>query len=390
MEKKDFLKILESDELGLLELKKKNSEVMSEDERLIEKFLEIEDFYIKNGREPEVGADAVQEHRLASRLNALREDPEKIELLMAHDQYNLLRVTVPKIESIDDVFQEDDLGILDDIDVDLFDLKNIPQYSERDNADYIAQRKPCKDFSAFEEIFVKCHSEIQRGERRLLSFEKEQEIHVGEFFVLKGVLVYIADKGEVFEKNGKINARLRVIYENGTELDSLLRSLSRELYRDGKRVTDNLTHTDEYLDSFRGVTDEDKTSGFIYVLKSKSDDPKIVEMENLYKIGFSAKSVEERVKNAKNDPTYLMAPVEIVSVYECFNMNTHTFEKLLHNFFGESCLNVDVFGARKRYSPREWFIAPLHVIEKAIRLIISGAVLNYKYNAELQDIVYRS
>lgn len=85
-----------------------------------------------------------------------------------------------------------------------------------------------------------------------------------------------------------------------------------------------------------------------------------------------------------------LAPVELMTAYKCYNMNTQKFEQLIHNFFGSSCLEVDVFDARgKRYTPREWFIAPLDVIEQAIGLIITGEVVKYSYDKEEQVIVER-
>jgi hypothetical protein len=100
--------------------------------------------------------------------------------------------------------------------------------------------------------------------------------------------------------------------------------------------------------------------------------------------------VEERIKNAVVEPTYLMADVRIVMAYRCYNLNTYRFEQLIHNFFGEACLNIDVFdGAGNRYSPREWFVAPLDVIEQAIHLIISGEIVKYRYDMNVNEIKLR-
>jgi hypothetical protein len=139
------------------------------------------------------------------------------------------------------------------------------------------------------------------------------------------------------------------------------------------------------------VTDEDKEAGFIYILKSKSTKREIKEIQNLYKIGYSTVAVEERIKNASQEPTYLMADVHIVMTYKCFNMNPQKLEQLLHNFFGKACLNIDVFDKEgNRHTPREWFIAPLDVIEQAAHLIVSGEIINYRYDSENEEIVIRS
>ena len=128
-----------------------------------------------------------------------------------------------------------------------------------------------------------------------MDFINEQQIQKGYFFVLKGILLYVAEVGEVEKIKGKKNARLRCIFENGTESDMLLRSLSAELYKDGRRVTE---HEDHLLDGFSEITDEDEETGYIYVLRSLSNRPEISEIENLYKIGFSTIPVEQRIKNA--------------------------------------------------------------------------------------------
>jgi hypothetical protein len=167
----------------------------------------------------------------------------------------------------------------------------------------------------------------------------------------------------------------------------LLRSLAAELYKHGKRVTE---HDDKLLDHFNNINTEDKEAGYIYVLRSKSDDPRITGIKNLFKIGYSRTEVAERIKNAEKQPTYLMAPVKYIAGWKCYNMNTQKFEQLIHNFFGNSCLELDVFDEKgKRHTPREWFIAPLPVIEQAIELIITGEIVNYKYDKENSCVDHR-
>jgi hypothetical protein len=141
---------------------------------------------------------------------------------------------------------------------------------------------------------------------------------------------------------------------------------------------------------FSNITDKDKEEGYIYILKSKSDKPEIKTLKNLYKIGYSKATVEERTKNAAQEPTYLMADVSIVMTYKCYNMNPQKFEQLLHNFFGNSCLNVDVFDKKgKKHSPREWFIAPLDIVDQAIKLIISGDIVEYCYDSDNEQLIKR-
>lgn len=380
-----LLEIFTNDPLGLLEVKPKSSPVRNEDERLTASFEEINGFIDKYQREPQKNMKDMQEATLFSRLKGLRQNPDKMDSLQAHDRHNLLGIVQEvEVNSIDDILSGDAFGILDDAE-DIFTLKHIPK--EIQMPEYRANQKPCKDFEKFEHLFKQCHADLANEKRRMLQFANEQDIHQGSFFILKGVMVYIAEKGKTEKINGKTNARLRCIFENGTESDLLLRSLSRELYRNGRRITE---HDEKVLDKLAGITDEDESTGYIYILKSKSTQREIQSYEHLYKIGFSKVDVKERIKNAENEPTYLMAPVSIVSAYECYNMNPHKLEQLLHRFFGSSCLSIDIFDNEgQRHMPREWFIAPFEIIEKTIEMILTGDILEYRYDNELHMIVGR-
>ena len=167
----------------------------------------------------------------------------------------------------------------------------------------------------------------------------------------------------------------------------LLRSLGKRLKDSGNMVTELDT---DRADNLFNVDGDDKQNGFIYILKSLSNEDVIVTKKNLYKIGFSTTAVETRIKNAKQDPTYLMADVQTVSAYEVYNVNPHKLEQLIHQFFGNSCLDIDIIdGDGKLHRPREWFIAPLNVIEEAIELIVSGAIVNYRFDDSTDRIVSR-
>ena len=381
--KKELEEILNDDPFNLLKTKAKERSVNA-DERLLSSFQEINNFVKESGYEPKAGGD-INEYQLYVRLKAIRENKEKIQALSSFDECKLLQREAKEIKSIDDIFENDDLGIFDDDADSIFNLKHVPK--EIEMPDYIANRKPCKDFQEFEQKFTQCQADLKSEKRKLWPFRKEQNIEKGSFFVLKGVLVYVEDVGEFEIVNGKRNARLRCIFENGTESDLLLRSLARELYRDGRRVTE---HDDRLLDNFHNITDEDKETGFIYVLRSLSDKPEIKSIQNLYKIGFSKIPVEDRIKNAALEPTYLMAPVLIVTAFRCFNMNPQKLEQLLHTFFGSSCLNVDVFDNEgRRHIPREWFIAPLGIIEQAIHFVLNEEIIHYRYDLEKEGIFGR-
>jgi len=395
-DKKTLEDIFNDDPFGLLNTKPAASQGRNEDERLVASFQEINDFFEKNKREPEQGA-GIHEHQLYSRLKSIRQDPDKIEMLKDYNPFGLLNYEKKKIKSLDDILNDNTYGLLDDNSEGLFDYTHIKKEDERASADFVAKRKPCKNFGEYEPIFKKVQKDLATGKRKLISF-KQDILNAGDFFVHNGVLLWLEKvefEEEVQEfKSGRRyrkDGRTRVIFENGTESNMLYRSLYKSLLANGKAVSDNVEIVnEEFKKKFGTITEEDKEAGFIYILKSKSDKPEIKGISNLYKIGFSTIPVEERIKNASQEPTYLMADVQIVTAYKCYNMNTQKLELLLHTFFGSSCLSIDVFDeSGGRHIPREWFIAPLDIIEQAIQMIISSEIVNYRYDGEKKEMIKR-
>jgi len=380
--------ILNNDPLDLLgELKVKNP-IVTADHRLIASFEEINDFYEKHGTEPTKSTD-MHERRLHSRLDGIRSNSEKISALKKYDKFNLLENVQKEINSIDDILNSDPLGLLDNnSSEDIFTLKNVPN-RQKDIAktDFVARRKPCDDFEKYEPLFKKCQEDLKTGKRKLVKFN-EKFFEEGAFFILKGVMVYLEKINKVKkDKHHKLDARTHLIFENGTYSNMLLRSFGKGLYEDGYFVSE---HEDKVLNKLHNITDDDKQNGYIYILKSLSTDDRIATKRHLYKIGFSTTTVETRIKNAKEDPTYLMADVKIMAAYEVYNVNPHKLEQLIHQFFGNSCLDIDIVGDNGKINrPREWFIAPLNVIEEAIELIINGNIILYKYNPVKEEIVSR-
>ena len=229
------------------------------------------------------------------------------------------------------------------------------------------------------------------GKRKLVDF-KQNNLREGVYYVHNGILfllekINISQK-EHYKPDGKRireDGRTRCIFENGTESNMLKRSVEKILYANGQVVTEN---EDGVAATFAAIAEEDLQTGFIYVLKSKSTNSAIRQIANLYKIGFSKTEVEERIKNAKEEPTFLMADVQVITYFSCYNLNPQKLEQLLHNFFGKSCLEIDIFDKKGvRHTPREWFIAPLNSIVQAIDLIQSGEIMKYRYDAFNQQIV---
>lgn len=395
---KELSAILENDPLGLLDVKPKSSGVLTADARLIASFQEINEFVRAHDHEPTESRD-IQERRLFSRLAGIRDNPAKAEALLAHDEFGLLAnsklAEIKSISSVDDILSSDALGLLDEelAEVEeaesIFNLKHVKAAPKM--PDYIAKRKPCKEFDQFEPLFKANHADLVTRKKVTKPFNSETQIKPGEFFILQGMMVYVANQGNWERKNfGNYNARLYCVFENGTESNLFLRSLAAAFWKDpnSRQIVDGNQY--ELFKQKPTVETEDKATGYIYVLKSLSKDPKITAIQDLYKIGFSSQKVEQRTQGAKEDATYLFNEVRPVTHFETFNLNPQKLELLVHKFFAEACLNVDVYGVDgKRFSPREWFVAPLHVICQAIEYLITGEITQFVYDPALKEIVRR-
>lgn len=400
---KELRAILENDPLDLLKEKAKVSSVISPDNRLKESFDAINQFIDEHGHEPTKSRD-INERKLFSRLSGLRESPEKAATLLSLDRHSLLEeVEVPEpfeIESVDDIFEADPLGLLGDDsteEVGLFDMDGLPT-DQRAATDFVAKRKPCKNFGAYEAQFIQVQNEIRENKRRLLPYENKGEALVeGNYYILDGILLFLERKEiatvskTVGGKRIREDGRTRCIFENGTESNMLTRSLAKALDKGGKTVTQTADQINDDFNKSMGVLDvEDKLAGYIYILRSESKNNEIQNLEHLYKVGFSTVSVEQRISNAPNEPTYLMSAVSVVAEYEAYNMNTQKFENLIHRFFSEVCLDVSVADHKgKMHHPREWFIAPLDVINRAIELIATQQIQHYTYDHKNKKVVVK-
>jgi hypothetical protein len=389
----------EDDEFGLLAVKPQVNQAQNADARLMESFAQINAFYSEHKREPSP-QNGMDERMLFSRLQGLRDDANKVLQLKNYDCYGLLGDAPVPLESLADIFADDDLSLLDgdNGDGDLFNLQHV-QLSDlqRAESDFVARRKPCKNFDAYEAQFKAVQTDLLKGQRKLLPFT-DSNLLEGCFYVNNGMILLL-EKIEFETENITLNSgkrirkdgRTRCVFENGTESNMLFRSLSKILYANGQVVTIHSDETDAALANNFGMTvDDDQATGYIYILKSKSENNTIKQIKNLYKIGYSTIDVETRIKNAEDEPTYLMAQVDVIAVYECYNLNPQKFEQLLHGFFGKACLNVEIFdGAGKAHKPREWFIAPFNIVEHAIKLIISSEITHYYYDDLAEAITIR-
>lgn len=392
--KKDKLsEIFESDLLGLLAVDEPKATLVSpQDSRLIDSFQEISDFYETNQRCPELGDDK-GEYRLASRLAAIKKDPKKVKTLLPYDYYNLLESEETKSVSVEELINDDPLGLLDgDDEADsIYTLSHVKP-SERLRPDYIAHRKVCKDFDLYEKAFQQIHDDLEHGRRRLVEF-KEGDLHEGCYYVLRGVVLYLeqnlAVKQKIEYKSGakvRREGRTRCIFDNGTESSMLYRSLGKALKLDGFCISDLI----EQKEGFVSIDASDVQNGYIYVLRSLSRAPQIRSIRNLYKIGYCSGDVTTRIKNAVHEPTYLMNDVEVVLTIRCYNLDVPYLEASIHSFFS----NVNVYFEVRDdegiiHYPKEWFTVPLNIIEEAIPLIVDKKIDSYRYDKNLQMIIQK-
>jgi hypothetical protein len=365
------------------------------EQRIIAGFEEIVRFYDEHGRAPGNDADAdIFERIYAVRLDQIRNSLECLELVRDMGPQGLLKT--PKASSVvrEEAAPSDtellaELGVDEEpVESDITRLKHVRSRDEIRAAEEIAQRTPCADFEFFEPVFKKVQTDLGTGGRTTVKFQENAEVNEGELFILHGQKVYVAKVGEK-ETNyyGRPDCRLRLIYDNGTEGDLLLRSFQRALYKD--KTSRRITTPDHGPLFSQEEAEDDLPSGFIYILRSKSEHPFIAENRSvIHKIGVTGGEVKKRVANAKKDPTYLLAEVEIVATFKLSNINRKRLEELLHRFFAGARLDLELkdrFG--QGVEPREWFLVPLTVIEEAVDLLVKGLIGDFRYDPKAGLIV---
>jgi hypothetical protein len=362
-------------------------------ERIVAGFEDIQRFYEEHGRPPRHGEERdIFERLYALRLGRIRELPECRELLEPLDTQGLLRMS--GVEDSGAEFLEDDellarLGVASLGGEDITRLRNVKSRAEIAAAEEIAQRKRCEDFDRFKPLFDVVRRDLDNGARQTRRFGENAAINKGEFFILGGQIAYVAEMPEELEttEHGHAQGRLRIIYDNGTEGDNLLRSFVRALYKDeaGRRIT-----KPDVGPLFGGdAAEDDLESGTIYVLRSRSEHPVIAaHRELIHKVGVTGGSVQARIANAARDATYLLAPVDVVAEYHLYNINRTRLERLMHRVFEPARLDLalpDRFGIDVQ--PREWFLAPLAAIDEAVQRIKNGSITDFAYDPASASLV---
>jgi hypothetical protein len=396
-------------ELGVVIEAKPAQTYTPREERIIAGFEDIMRFFDEHGRVPQHGEQRdIFERLYAVRLDCLRGQEDSRTLLASMDKNGLLDLnsaaSLAAPENLDDDALLAELGLEADGEVEeITQLRHVQSREERRAAEEIANREKCADFDVFKPLFDLVANDIASGVRETRQIRKDAgflktDIKQGEFFIVGGQTLYIAEVGDLIKApNGENDARLRAIYSNGTQSNLLRRSLQRAIYKDetSRRVTDPgdagpLFAMREESPPFIGQTEEeaDISSGIIYVLRSKSNHPLVAEhRELIHKIGVTGSSVASRIAGAENDATYLLAGVEVVAEYKLFNINRLKLEQLIHRFFAEATLDIEIldrFG--KPVRPREWFLVPLHLVDEMVERIRDGTISNFKYDTSLAKL----
>lgn len=379
-------------ELGVeIEAESKKARTPRE-ERIIAGFEEIQRFTTEHGHAPRNGPDYdIFERLYATRLEQIRRQKECRDLVEPIDHQGLLLESQQDEGADADLLDDDallaELGIETEA-LTITELKHVRSNAEKKAAEDIGNRERCEDFENYKPLFQAVQNELVSGLRETRPFEMKAEIEKGRFFIIGGQKAYVAEKGETTTNDqGRTDARLRVIFDNGTESSMLMRSLQRALNKDdtGRRITDPTAGPLFSDDSIEG----DEASGTIYVLRSKSEHPIVSENRKLvHKIGVTSLNVERRIAGAQLQPTFLMAGVEIVATYELFNINRTKLEKLIHRIFEPARLDIEIMDRFGRpFFPREWFLVPFFAIEDAVAKIKDGTIADYAYdpkNARLE------
>jgi T5orf172 domain len=365
------------------------------EQRIIAGFEEIVRFYDEHGHAPGNDPNAdIFERIYAVRLDRIRNSLECLALVRDMDPHGLLKGPPVSAMVREEAANYDaeilaELGVAEDpLESDITRLKHVRSREEIRAAEEIAQRTPCPDFEYFQPIFKKVQADLQSVVRTTIKFQENAEVAEGELFILHGQKVYVAKVGEKETNSyGRPDCRLRLIYDNGTEGDLLLRSFQRALYKD---KTSRRISTPDHGPLFSQEEDEgDSHSGFIYVLRSRSDHPFIsANREVIHKIGVTGGEVKKRIANARKDPTFLLAEVEIMETYKLANIDRSRLERLLHRFLAPARLDLELkdrfdFGIE----PQEWFLAPLPVIREVIERLMDGSIENCRYDPKSAQIV---
>ena len=370
----------------LFKIKPKKQDMTAND-RLLESFEEIKTFYHNHGHVPMMNAIDMKEKLLAARLKGLRHDKNKKAMLAEKDSDGILEDDMEAPKDFKEL--EKNFGGLFKGARDLFNVSSLPNNGRVkrtvENGYEVTRREQCPNFDTdYKDAFNKVRTNLENGQLKTVKFVDIDQMQPGGYYVYKSELCYVVSFDGIEQKAGYSQQRITVVFENKTMSHMYRRSLAQRLYEDsGFAVVDKNVPKQQELEA--------KVTGRIYILRSRSTDGKITTIKDLYKIGMvENESVASRIANAKNEPTYLMADVEVVNTYRVEGFNTQKLEDLIHKFFGDSQLEIEIIGNDgKPYHPREWYCVPYEVIDQAINLISTREIVDYYYDQNDQKLKKR-
>ena len=192
----DIALLIDVDVDGLLDAPEKPRKVTSSD-RLERAFLEIVEFRRAHDRVPSSTTREIAERKLGARLDGIIASEEKIAALRHLDEFGLLEV--PKAPtSMDDLLDGDEFDLLAD-ESGLLDVSDLPVRQPPAEVDSVAKRQKCLDFDQFEHLFKATHAELADGTSQIAPFRGLRTVTAGRFFVLNGVMLFVAAVGETRE-----------------------------------------------------------------------------------------------------------------------------------------------------------------------------------------------
>lgn len=388
----ELLKLIDADPLGLLKVNESKSKLKHEDSVLVLLFEEIQEFVGENDREPGANTENILEFKLYSRLRAIRSDARKVKKLLKYDFGGLFKGSEIKEITVDDIIADDPYNLLSiDDESDIFKLEHV-KATDRIKPDYLSRRKVCQGFYLYKDMFNVIHEDLANKSRKLVRYSSN-DLQVGKFYTLDGIILFLdsidGNKNTYTFSSGereRFDGRTLCIFDNGTQSDMLFRSLDKALQLDGYSISE---HVQVEAQNSASESTDDILNGYIYVLKTHNS--KVVDIPDLYKIGFTTGSVAKRILNARKEATYLFSDVDIVATFRCFNIKTYELEQNIHQFFSAVRLDIKLLdNSNNTYRPREWFKVDYAIIEEAIQLILESQIAYYEYDPRVNQIVRKS